>query len=138
VRVLKLGMLFAVLGLLAQSAWAGETVLGNAINSCQQDLGKFCSHVKPGEGRKFACLYANDDKISNDCGFALAEAALKFSWARGSWNQVYSACAADFEDHCPRTQMGDGRILRCLTGRVHRKAGVSRGCVAALEGAGLN
>ncbi len=137
-RVLMLGMFFAALGLLAQSAWAGEMVLGNAINSYQQDFAKFCSNVKPGEGRKFACLYANDDKISNDCGFALAEAALKFSYARGSWNQVYSACAADFESHCPRTKMGDGRILRCLTGRVHRKGGVSRGCVAALEHAGLN
>jgi len=138
VRVLMLGMSFAVLGLLAQPAWAGEMVLGNAINSCQQDLGKFCSNVKPGEGRKFACLYANDDKISNDCGFALAEAALKFSWARGSWNQVYNACAAELETHCGTTRMGDGRMLRCLTGRVNRRGGVSRGCVAALENAGLN
>ena len=135
-RAIELVVVIAFLGLV-QPAWGEDTPLSTVAKRCEKDIGTFCSNVKPMEGRILACLHTNDDKISTECGVALNDASLQFERALGQWGQVVSACEADFEQHCARSKTGKGRLLRCMTVKVLRKEGVSKGCQMALHDAGL-
>ena len=53
------------------------TTLAYAVNECRDDLTKFCSDIKPGEGRVLQCLDKNSSKVSSRCKQALKEAELK-------------------------------------------------------------
>jgi cysteine rich repeat protein len=46
-------------------------------NECRDDLTKFCSDIKPGEGRVLHCLDKNDAKVSKRCKQALKDTGLK-------------------------------------------------------------
>jgi len=48
-----------------------------AVNECRDDLDKFCSNIKPGEGRLIQCLEKNDAKVSKRCKQALKDTKLK-------------------------------------------------------------
>jgi len=48
-----------------------------AVNECRDDLDKFCSNIKPGEGRLIQCLNKNDAKVSKRCKQALKDTKLK-------------------------------------------------------------
>jgi cysteine rich repeat protein len=48
-----------------------------AANECRDDLTKFCSDIKPGEGRVLKCLDKNDTKVSKRCKQALKDTGLK-------------------------------------------------------------
>ncbi len=48
-----------------------------AANECRDDLTKFCSDIKPGEGRVLQCLDKNDAKVSKRCKQALKDTGLK-------------------------------------------------------------
>ena len=52
-------------------------VLSYAVNECRDDLTKFCSDIKPGEGRLLQCLDKNDAKVSGRCKQALKDTGLK-------------------------------------------------------------
>ncbi|PPQ35213.1 cysteine rich repeat-containing protein [Rhodopila globiformis] len=41
--------------------------------ACGRDFAKYCSEVKPGEGRALACLEGNQSRLSPACKSALAE-----------------------------------------------------------------
>ncbi len=123
--------------LFAHGAWSAETLLSRVHESCKGDLAEFCSDVQPKRGSFFGCLYAHDNMISTECDMALNSAALQIEQRLDNWAPVLSACEADYESHCPRTKAGDGRIVRCLSTKIHKKGGVSRGCHQALEKAGF-
>jgi hypothetical protein len=130
-------MILAALLLFAQGTWSAETLLSTVIESCKGDVAKFCSNVQPKRMRLLACIYSHDDVISLECGMALNETTLQVEQGVDVWIPLLSACEADYESHCPRSKSGDGRILRCLSKKVYKKEGVSRGCRLALEKAGL-
>ena len=46
-------------------------------NECRDDLTKFCSDIKPGEGRLLKCIEKNDAKVSKRCKQALKDTGLK-------------------------------------------------------------
>jgi hypothetical protein len=46
-------------------------------NECRDDLEKFCSNIKPGEGRLLQCIDKNNAKVSNRCKQALKDTGLK-------------------------------------------------------------
>jgi len=46
-------------------------------NECRDDLAKFCSDTKPGQGRLLQCIDKNDAKVSQRCKQALKDAGLK-------------------------------------------------------------
>ena len=46
-------------------------------NECRDDLTKFCSDIKPGEGRLLQCIDKNDAKVSGRCKQALKDTGLK-------------------------------------------------------------
>jgi Cysteine rich repeat len=51
--------------------------LAYAANECRDDLAKFCSDIKPGEGRLLQCIDKNDAKIGKRCKQALKDTGLK-------------------------------------------------------------
>jgi hypothetical protein len=48
-----------------------------AANECREELTKYCSDIKPGEGRLLQCIEKNDAKISKRCKQALKDTGLK-------------------------------------------------------------
>ncbi len=48
-----------------------------AANECREELTKYCSDIKPGEGRLLQCIKKNDAKVSNRCKQALKDTGLK-------------------------------------------------------------
>jgi len=51
--------------------------LAYTVSECRDDLTKFCSDTKPGEGRLLQCLDKNDAKVSGRCKQALKDTGLK-------------------------------------------------------------
>jgi Cysteine rich repeat len=51
--------------------------LSYAVNECRGDLQKFCSDIKPGQGRLLNCLNKNEKDVSKRCKDALKETGLK-------------------------------------------------------------
>jgi hypothetical protein len=51
--------------------------LSYAVNECRDDLQKFCSDTKPGQGRLLACLSKNEKSVTKRCKDALKETGLK-------------------------------------------------------------
>ena len=46
-------------------------------NECRDDLTKFCSNIKVGEGRLLACIEKNEKQVSKRCKEAIKETGLK-------------------------------------------------------------
>jgi hypothetical protein len=46
-------------------------------NVCRDDLKKFCSDIKPGEGRLLQCIEKNDVNVSMRCKQAIKDTGLK-------------------------------------------------------------
>jgi hypothetical protein len=53
------------------------TALTYVANECRDDLTKFCSDIKPGEGRLLQCIEKNDTKVTTRCKQALKDTGLK-------------------------------------------------------------
>lgn len=51
--------------------------LSYTVNECRDDLTKYCSDIKPGEGRLLQCIDKNDAKVSSRCKQALKDTGLK-------------------------------------------------------------
>ncbi len=131
-----LGTMF-VLSVAAGSAMAEESVVAQAVKSCEQDIATYCGHVKPGEGRLMGCLYSNDDKISSQCGMALNDATLQFETVVAQVSEVIDACETERETFCPRAEWGHGGVVKCLAMQSYTKESVSTGCRLVLEKFGL-
>jgi hypothetical protein len=53
------------------------TALTYLANECKDDLKKYCSDVKPGEGRLINCIDKNMEKVSNRCKQAIKDVSKK-------------------------------------------------------------
>ena len=51
--------------------------LSYTVNECRDDLKKYCSDIKPGEGRLLQCIEKNDAKVSKRCKQAMKDTGLK-------------------------------------------------------------
>jgi len=51
--------------------------LSYTVNECRGDLTKFCSNIKPGEGRLLQCIEKNDAKVTKRCKQAMKDVGLK-------------------------------------------------------------
>ena len=108
-------LLFAVVAsalmvLNATSAARSQDVL----MACEPDIKKYCSQVTLGDGRLLACMYAHEDKISEQCDVAIADAADQLDWFLSSVREAIATCAPDIEKHCADVAAGQGRIYACL------------------------
>ena len=53
------------------------TALSYLANECRDDLKKYCSDVKPGEGRLIECIAKKKDVISDRCKTAIKDVSEK-------------------------------------------------------------
>ena len=70
---------------------------------------KFCGQVTPGEGRLVLCMMAHEDKVSNECDYALYSATRNIERAIDRIEQTADACWPDIEKQCSETAPGGGR-----------------------------
>lgn len=126
-------------GLLAMVATAGaagvaDELVDSVAQGCEKEIKSYCSKVTPGEGRVLACIYAHNDKLSNQCEYALYDAAVQLERAVQSLVYVVNECEADIDKYCADTMPGEGRIATCLDKNASK---VSKRCNQALKDVGI-
>jgi len=135
--MMKILGVFTILGILVFSGVASAAEKGiveTFKEGCQADLETYCKGVKPGDGRLLACLYANSDKISARCEYALYDAASQLERALTALTYVANECRDDLKANCANINPGEGRLLTCLE---KNDAKVSGRCKQALKDVGL-
>lgn len=120
--------------MIAGSAGAADTVADKLKKACNKELTTFCKGVKPGEGRVLACLYAFEDKVSDQCTYAVYDAALELEKAVAALKYAANQCNADLQKYCANVKPGQGRGLACLQ---KNDKGVSQECKDALKQTGM-
>ena len=101
--------------LAAPLALAHETLLEHGVEACESDLENYCSTVTPGEGRLLHCMAAHADKISGRCEYAFYQAATLLEQLSVAVAYLATECETDIEKYCSDVEMGEGRILSCLS-----------------------
>ena len=61
-----------------------------------------------------ACLYAHEDKVSDDCDAATDDVGDILDTVFAKIQDVMSECRPDIEKHCSDVKFGEGRIISCL------------------------
>ena len=102
---------------------------------CNRELAAHCAGVTVGGGRKVACLFAYNDRLSVRCALTLHKATVFAEESMSALRQVVQRCGADINRHCADIIPGQGRIAICL--RANHKV-LSRGCRHALASPGAN
>src|SRR5205807_4620124 len=95
---------------------------------CAEDAKKFCSSVKPGEGRVYQCLTGHSAEINPACRDQLTA-------AKAAYDKFEQACGGDVQKFCKSIPPGGGRVLSCLKGR---ESDLSPSCAAAYRNAKTN
>jgi hypothetical protein len=104
------------------------------LEGCRNELAEYCSAVTPGEGCVLACLYAHGDKLSGQCDYALDDSAARLEHAINAITYVGSACRTEFQTHCARVEVGEGRVAQCFTDHASQ---LSPQCDQALVDVGV-
>ena len=117
-----------------QTMAAEGKIIDNVKKSCNKELTTFCKGVKPGEGRILACLYAFEDRVSDQCVYALYNASVDLEKAVVALKYVAESCHADLEKNCAHVELGKGKGLECLNKNA---ATVSQACKDAMKETGL-
>jgi len=122
----------------AQQKGPAEAVAQGLVETvatgCEKELAAYCQDVTPGEGRILACLYANEDKLSGQCEYALFDAAAQLERAVAALAYLVNECGDDLETYCVGVQAGEGRLLDCLDKNEKK---ISSRCKQALKDTGL-
>ena len=85
--------------------WSGA--FAQEEGPCAGDLAKFCGNIKPGEGRRAACLKQNEAQLSPACKVHLVQVG-------EAVKEAHEACEDDIMMYCAGVQSGGGRIMQCL------------------------
>jgi len=135
--MLKTMGVLVVLGVLVLSGVAAaeeKGIVETFTEGCKTELETYCKGVQPGEGRLLACLYANSDKLSGRCEYAVYDAASQLERALTALTYVANECRDDLKANCANIKPGEGRLLTCLDKNA---AKVSGRCKQALKDVGL-
>ncbi len=100
------------------------------FDNCTKDLEIYCSQVTPGNGRLSACIYAHEDKISDECDAATENLSTLLDWFLETVRYAYDQCADDARKYCAGTEFGGGRIFSCL---AEKSAQLTDGCKEAVS-----
>jgi Cysteine rich repeat len=92
----------------------GAAISQNVFEACSGELNNLCSEVTPGDGRTLACLYANEDKLSEACDAATAETLDLLDGFFELVRYTKQECRADIAKLCSAVEIGEGRIYACL------------------------
>jgi len=128
-RKTMIGITAAIAMFAGSSAWGQETLLEHLVTACETDLENYCSQVTPGNGRLLHCMAAHEDKISGQCEYAFYQAATLLEQLSVAINYLAQECKTDIETHCSDVEVGDGKILACLT---EHDTDVSESCKKAV------
>jgi hypothetical protein len=124
------GMVF----LFGGGASAQQKLADQVAKGCDKEIKTYCKEVTPGEGRVLACLYAHEDKLSNQCEYALYDAAAQLERAVNALAYAANECRDDLTKYCSDIKPGQGRLLQCIE---KNSAKVSSRCKQALMDTGL-
>ena len=113
---------------------AQQTLVESVAKNCEKELATYCKDVTPGEGRSLACLYAYWEKLSDQCDYALYDAAAQLGRAVNTLTYTVNECRNDLMAYCATIRPGEGRLLQCLD---RNEATVSKRCRQALKDTGL-
>ena len=133
-KIIRNAVLAAVLVLVTGQARAAETLADSVKKNCHKELTTFCKGVPAGEGRILACLYAFQDQVSDQCVYALYDAADQIESAIVAVKYAAKECKGDFQKFCSEVKVGEGRGLACLS---KNDKNVSQPCKDALKQTGL-
>ncbi len=101
-------------GTLVAIGFAENARAQGMLESCADDIMTYCENVEPGQGRIISCLYAYEDKISEQCYAATTDFHDAMDFVFATIREALAVCAADIENHCAGTEFGQGRIVSCL------------------------
>ncbi len=127
---------FTSLPIILMAFVAGNKQLAaqSIFESCAKDLESYCGAVTPGNGRTLACIYAHEDKVSDECDAATENAASLLDRFFETVRYVYDRCADDVQKHCAGTEFGGGRILSCLNEKSSEVTGACKEVIAEFSG----
>lgn len=84
--------------------------------------------------RVLACLYAFEDRVSDQCAYAVYSAAVELEQAVAALRFAATQCKDDLLKYCSDVVVGEGRGLACLE---KNEKSVSQACKDALVQTGL-
>jgi hypothetical protein len=115
----------------SNSAQAQATIPQSLMMNCGNDIKQFCSAITPGGGRIVSCLFANNDKITGQCTFAMYEASERLAATMAALGQLAknTSCRSDLKQYCRGIPSGGGRLYTCLRSN---RATLTDGCRAAM------
>jgi hypothetical protein len=120
--------------LMALVAGNEQLAAQSIFESCAKDLETYCAAVTPGNGRTLACIYAHEDKVSDECDVATENAASLLDWFFETMRYVYDRCADDVQKHCAGTEFGGGRIFSCLNEKISELTDACKEVAAEFSG----
>jgi hypothetical protein len=124
-----------LIGFLSGPAGAAQDLVEAISRDCKGEIARYCGTISPGRSRMLACLYAQNEKLTSDCGFALMDAMSELDRSIANLALVVKGCRADLKAYCPKVRPGEHRLMDCLSGNKDK---VSAGCKEALKSGGLN
>ncbi len=104
------------------------------FESCAKDLETYCGAVTPGNGRTLACIYAHEDKVSEECDAATDNVSTLLDWFLEKVRYVYDRCADDIQKHCAGTEFREGQIISCLIEKSSEVTGACKEVAAEFSG----
>jgi Cysteine rich repeat len=131
----SLAVAAVLLSFLPAGAAHAKDPVQDALTGCATELKTHCSTVKPGGGRLVACMKAHEDKLSNQCVYALNRASYHLQSFTSALKYVALQCKADAVKHCTGVVIGEGRVLDCLD---KNRAKIDKNCDTALRDVGRN
>ena len=128
---LAFGSTAAAVVAFALTALTPDTARSQSVfEVCSSEIKSHCSAVLPGDGRLYACLYANEEKLSDACDEATMDVLDQLDIFFELIRYAKQECAMDIEKHCTGVEMGGGKILSCL--KSH-SADLRNDCTAVLD-----
>jgi hypothetical protein len=111
-QIFLVGVLLVMTPLATSSAQ--ESVAEMVLKGCKKELVSYCSTVTPGRGRIAACLFAHNDKLSEQCEGMLELGMNQLSIILSTVSYVVEQCYRDIDKHCENVVIGGGRLRKCL------------------------
>ena len=112
-QILFLGFVLVLSSLTSSSAQ--QSVADMVLNGCKKELVDYCSKVKPGQGRIVACLYAYNDKLSDQCSLAVEIGVVQLRIILSAVSHVLEQCQNDLDTHCADVEIGSGKMYQCMS-----------------------
>ena len=106
--------IFSIFSIAVPAFAQQQAILDTVGRACLKELEKYCTEITPGEGKILACLYANQDKLSGRCEYAVYEFSRVLEKAVVDMRYVAEKCEDDLKAYCSNIQPNEGRLLQCM------------------------